>query len=324
MQLWDIDPDSSHSLKGRFQRDAEGNEVWVLSMKRAWYFSDGVWLEIRDKVVLNDDPIYEGAPGFSTMLADHDFPVYKQNTDVVIYGKARSYGQKAVNSHICRLLLNGHIDKSLKIVGDRHWVEHAGSITVSATQPFIEKDIDYTNAIGGDIRNKFGGGASTSNHELLKSKVPSIFYPTQNWQANSNKVDVAGFGPYPQFFQDRAKWAGTFDEQWYEERRPMLPLDFNPYFYQSAPFDQQCNGYLKGGERLVLSGFCHDDTLSFYIPENTYQALAIFDGEEESVDMPLYTLWINTEEKRIEATYTACFPCQGREHLLTLSRVLEL
>ncbi|WP_072054256.1 DUF2169 family type VI secretion system accessory protein [Aliivibrio fischeri] len=324
MQLWDIDSESPFTLKGRFQRDSEGHEVWVLSMKRAWTFLDGSWSEEVDNLELNDDPIYLGEPGFSAMVADHDFPIYKKNTDVLIYGKARSYAKKPVHSQLCRVLIDEHIDKTLKVVGERHWVDYSGSITVSTTQSFIERDIDYSNAIGGDERNRIGGGAAETNAELLKAKVPSIFYPDQNWQASSKKVKVAGFGPMPPFFHDRAKWAGTFDEKWFEERRPVWPIDFDDRFYQSAPQDQQCNGYLQGGERLMVSGFCHNDALSFRIPSEKFQAVAVFNGKEEKINMPMYTLWIDTENKRIEATYTAAFPCQNREHLLTSSYLVEL
>ncbi|MCV5919813.1 DUF2169 domain-containing protein, partial [Escherichia coli] len=80
----------------------------------------------------------------------------------------------------------------------------------------------------------------------------------------------AGFGPVPPFFEARQTLAGTFDEEWIENRKPMLPLDFDRRFFQSAPADQQCKGFLKGGERLMMSGFCHDDTISFRIPKEKY------------------------------------------------------
>ncbi len=324
MQLWDIEQHDSCALKGRFQRDRQGHEVWVLSMKRAWIWLEGRWVEEETPAIINDDPIYAGDAGFSAMISDHDFPIHKKNTDVLVYGKAKTYAKKPMNSHTCRLLIDEHIDKSLTIIGERQWIDHSGSLTVSSAKPFIERDIDYTHAIGGDERNRLGSGIADTNEELASMKVPSVFYVGQNWQANSNKVQVAGFGPLPPFFSERSRWAGTFDERWQEERRPLWPVDFDDRFYQSAPSDQQCKGYLIGGERLMVSGFCHDDALSFRIPTEKYQTIVTFQDKEEILLMPIYTVWIDANKKRVEVIYTASFHCQDREHLLTSSRLEEV
>ncbi|PQJ84379.1 DUF2169 family type VI secretion system accessory protein [Aliivibrio sifiae] len=324
MQLWDIEQQDLYALKGRFQRDRQGHEVWVLSMKRAWTWLEGRWVEEEAPAIINDDPIYAGDAGFSAMISDHDFPIHKKNTDVLVYGKAKTYTKKPMSSHTCRLLIDEHIDKSLIIIGERQWIDHSGSLTVSSAKPFIEREIDYTNAIGGDERNRLGSGIADTNEELASMKVPSVFYVGQNWQANSNKVQVAGFGPLPPFFSERSRWAGTFDERWQEERRPLWPIDFDDRFYQSAPHDQQCKGYLIGGERLMVSGFCHDDALSFRIPTEKYQATVTFQDKEEISLMPIYTVWIDANKKRVEVIYTASFHCQDREHLLTSSRLEEV
>ena len=213
MQLWDIEAHPELSLKGRFQRDENGDEVWVVVAKRIWQFDGVVWHELGESEIF-DDPQYLGEEGFSAMKVDHEFAYTKDNTDVLVYGKARSYAKKPVTYQECRVLIDGHIDKTLAIHGDRVWVEHGGSITPSKPVPFIEKDIDYTCAIGGDLRNRIGGGVADSNKELLEQQVPSIFYPREEWSSTSKNIRVAGFGPVPPFFESRQKLAGTFDENW--------------------------------------------------------------------------------------------------------------
>lgn len=71
----------------------------------------------------------------------------------------------------------------------------------------------------------------------------------------------------------------------------------------------------------MVSGFCHNDALSFRIPTEKYQAITTFQEKEERAVMPLYTIWIDANKKRIEMLYTASFYCQDREHLLTSSRI---
>ena len=321
MQLWDIEQSDSYALKGRFQRDSQGHETWVLSMKKAWIYVEGQWQREATPAIIHDDPVYSGEDGFSAMKSDHDFPIYKKNTDILIYGKARTYAKKPMSSHSCRVLVDGHVDKSLIVIGERQWIDHGGSISVSSAVPFIEREMDYTQAMGGEGENRLGSGIAESNEMLLNTRVPSVFYVGQNWQANGKQVKVAGFGPLPPFFAERSQWAGTFDDNWYEQRRPLWPVDFDHRFYQSAPQDQQCKGHLTGGERLMVSGFCHNDVLSFRVPSEKCQAIVSFQDKEERADMPLYTIWIDANKKRIELLYSTSFHCQDREHLLTSSRI---
>ncbi|MBW3698163.1 DUF2169 domain-containing protein [Vibrio sp. T187] len=320
MQLWDIDSHPELTLKGRFQRDENGNEVWVVTGKRTWKLEVTAWVE-QEESLIHDDPVYAGEPGISAMKEDHEFAYFKQNTDVLIYGKARSYSKKPVVYHECRLLLDGHIDKTISVHGERVWIEHGGSLTMSRPTEFIEKEIDYSNAIGGDIRNRIGCGIASSNKELLEQNVPSVFYPKEDWSPTGAKLRTAGFGPVPPFFESRLTFAGTFDEHWEETRRPMLPTDFDKRFYQSAPVDQQCKGYLLGGERMVMSGFCHDDTILFRIPSEQYVAIAKFQDETYQSDMSIYTVFVDSEQKTVSVSYTAAFPCQGREHLLIATEI---
>ncbi|MDF4597796.1 DUF2169 domain-containing protein, partial [Vibrio parahaemolyticus] len=113
-------------------------------------------------------------------------------------------------------------------------------------------------------------------------------------------------------------------DDWIENRKPMLPLDFDKRFFQSAPIDQQCKGFLRGGERLMMSGFCHDDTLSFRIPKEKYRAIATFKDQSYQADMAMYTLFVDAEKKTISISYTAAFPCQGKEHLLVSTSITKL
>ncbi len=320
MQLWDIEENVDLAIKGCFQRDENGHEVWVLTAKRSWKYEGNSWVERRAESIY-DAPVYIGKDGYSSLKMDSEFPVHKTNTDVIVYGKARAYAKRPVTYLECRLLIDQHIDKKIAIHGPRQWLEHGGSITISNPQYFIEQEIDYCHAIGGDERNRLGGGLAETNEELLKQHVPSVFYPNENWNAANNKTRVAGFGAIPHFFKERMRLAGTFDEEWESNRRPLLPCDFDMKYFQSAPLDQQCQGYLQGGERLMLSGFSHDDVLSFRIPSEKYLATAVFGVEEMIQEMQIYTVFIDAESCELSISYTAAFPCQSKEQTLKTSYV---
>ncbi|WP_047046467.1 DUF2169 family type VI secretion system accessory protein [Vibrio mexicanus] len=322
MELWSVKPHEKLSTKGRLSRDLEGEAVWLITGKQGWKWSGEKWNKLDD-VEIFEAPQYMGEPGISALKYEDDFAFCKKNTDVVVVGRARSYAKKPVDTMECRLLVDEHVDKTIKIVGQRHWVPHAGSITVSTSQKFIERETDYSHALGGEHYNRAGGGVATSLKGYQERPVPSVFYPDENWQLNTNKVRVAGFGPLPAFFEERTQFLGTYDEDWQENRRPLLPKDFDMRFYQCAPSDQQCKGFLLGGERLMLSGFSHDEVLDFRIPSQAFSAIAQIDGVDHLSDMPLHTVFIDADEAVITLTYTGSVVCKGKEHLLANTKIVE-
>jgi len=322
MQLWDIDTSELTNVRGKFQKDIKGKDVWTMVFKRAWVLSGDEWLE-QEEVIFHEEPLYLGEPGLSAIQAESDFAFSKTNTDLVVTGKVRSYAKKPVTHMQCRVLIDEHVDKTLYVYGDREWIQHGGAVTCSQPKPFIEKAVDYSNAMGGDARNRIGCGALPDNRQLQERGVPSVFYPNQNWQANAMQVAVAGFGPVAAFSEPRSRYAGTYDEEWYENQRPFYPQDCDERFFQVVPEDQQCNGFLVGGERLLLSGFCHNGPLSFRVPSDKYLASAEFMSNRQK-EMSLYTLSVDTDSRRIEATYSASFPCEGEGHQLAKSQVVKL
>ena len=61
------------------------------------------------------------------------------------------------------------------------------------------------------------------------------------------------FGPLRRDEKTRRKYAGTFDQNWIENRMPLLPEDFDARHNQAAPLGQQVSGYLKGDESVSIS-----------------------------------------------------------------------
>ncbi|MDO6706066.1 DUF2169 domain-containing protein [Photobacterium sp. 1_MG-2023] len=324
MQLWDVESSLPYAMKGQFVRDQHGESVWVVCLKTGWQQKGGQWQPLETQPEIFATPVFAGEAGFSALLADQDFVVSKTNTDVLVQGHARSYGKQPVTQMNCRLLIEEHIDKTLQVMGPRQWITQAGQVGVTVPAPFIEQPVSYAQAMGGeDERNRVGCGVAGKPMDLLVQPVPSVFYPGQDWRIEGAKVQPASFGPVAVFDVPRAALAGTFDAQWQEERRPLYPLDFDPAFYQSAPRDQQAKGLLAGGERLILSGFNHEETLYFNVPRRTFSAHADFGNGQEKKQMALHTLSVDADALTVTATWSAAFPCQGREATLVKTVISE-
>ena len=319
MQLWEIEAHPGLEIQGRFQRDENGHEVWVLVAKRAWKRINKAWVE-QENPPIYDNPLYTGEEGFSALKQDQEFQIHKNKTDVIVHGKARTYAKKPTKEHQCRLLIEGHIDKTIRVSGPRRWIEYAGTLSASEPQTFIETDIDYSWAMGG-AQNSVGCGVAETNKELLTQGVPCVFYPKEDWSPKSQNVRVAGFGAVPPFFLSRVKWAGTFDKEWELERKPLLPVDFKRDFFQSAPEDQQCKGYLCGNEQIMVSGLNHDEAFLFKVPKEAYKAQIQVGEVLYQAPMNIYTLYLDADTEFLSISYGVSFPCQGQEHRLIKSTI---
>ena len=81
----------------------------------------------------------------------------------------------------------------------------------------------------------------------------------------SDKYQPMAFGPLGRGWPQRARYAGTYDQQWLDDVFPFLPPDFDERYYQAAPEDQQMP-LPKGPMEVVLSGFTADGVRQFMLP----------------------------------------------------------
>ena len=75
-----------------------------------------------------------------------------------------------------------------------------------------------------------------------------------------------GFGFIQASWQPRASFAGTYDSAWEDQRKPLLPLDFDRRFFNSASPGLIAPGYLRGDEDVVIIGASPDGRVAFRLP----------------------------------------------------------
>jgi hypothetical protein len=109
-----------------------------------------------------------------------------------------------------------------------------------------------------------------------------------------------GFSTITKSWRQRRKHAGTYDEQWLQERHPYLPADFDYAFYNCAHPDLICDGYLKGNETIVLKHLHpQHETLRFSLPDYTVGlVLHYVNGARAACTMNLDTLHLDVPANR--------------------------
>ncbi len=183
----------------------------------------------------------------------------KARAEVLLTAKAYPARNKAQGACQVRLRL-GKVDKTLYAVGDRFW---KGS-TPTEPVPFTELPITYANAYGGEgyPQNPLGKGfAPVRTPKGEVHPLPNIEHPKQLVSSPKDRRPPAGFGPYELTWPQRFSKSGTYDEKWLKESFPGFAKDIDWTFFNTAPEDQQFEGYLQGDEAFTLEHMHPDKPL---------------------------------------------------------------
>src|SRR5262245_27171924 len=195
---------------------------------------------------LSGDRHDEDDPAKSLLYAS-DFAPLKPRADVLVQATAHVPGQQRVPK-LTAQIQTGSLNKTLTVFGPRTWQRgRLGGTSPSEPGTFDRVPITYQNAYGGPKSKKNPVGRGIESDDLPQVEDPRLLV-----KSPSDDVNPAGFGPWAPTWQLRTNLVGTYDQQWLKERWPWFPADFDYGYFNSAPLDQQVEGYLKGDEELVF------------------------------------------------------------------------
>jgi hypothetical protein len=170
------------------------------------------------------------------------------------------------------------------------------------TQEAIAHSVDEQNAVGR------GFAESWYLHATKPSRIPAPqIEATDEPMARFGEASTPqGYGVVGRAWKPRLRLAGTYDQQWLEQRHPYLPADFDFAYWNGAPRDQQVTPHLSGDEMVTLINLCPpfagtvrdasgNTSLSFTLPGHLPFVLVRFeDGRIGELAARLDTLIIDT------------------------------
>ncbi|MGC3997852.1 MAG: DUF2169 domain-containing protein [Anaeromyxobacter sp.] len=147
----------------------------------------------------------------------------------------------------------GPLEKTLRAIGDRTWVDGVASSPV----PFTRLRLGWEHGFGGPKfpQNPLGKGAAPMPGPDGQGKVhplPNLEDPRQPIRSLRDRPAPAGFGPIDLTWPQRARKAGTYDCRWQETTYPGLPDDLDWTFFNVAAEDQQRDAPFQPGEPFRL------------------------------------------------------------------------
>ncbi|MFD1882498.1 DUF2169 family type VI secretion system accessory protein [Paracoccus pacificus] len=254
------------------QFDQNGDLDCVVTLRGTFeHVQDGVARWRDEQMPLQWQDAYEGDPHETPMLHQSDLVPEKPGTDVTFLGASHA-PQGPSPGWTCQMDI-GPIRKRLHVSGPRAWKpvvkparwpfrRHEAIVDWELTRPDPTESVpmDWRHASGGpnvfedaerDEHNPLGRGRIGPKETWQNHAVPA---PQVSAEAEMTPASgPAGLGPVPPFWRQRARYAGTYDDDWKATRHPLLPKDFDPRFWQCAPKDQVVAPYLQANESYCLT-----------------------------------------------------------------------
>jgi hypothetical protein len=219
-----------------------------------------------------------GDPETSSWRLEPEAIRAKAATDVVLLGSA--VATKPGTTETLVAFQVGPSRVAVRVLGDRAFFKSVGSVGMTKPVPFERIPLRWERAFGGwdrsnpdekkherEPRNPVGVGFRSSHGRFEEGlRAPNLEDPTHPFKGWGDRPPPTGVGFTAGHWEPRAKYAGTYDKKWQEERAPLLPRDFNKRFLNAAAPGLVAPGYLRGDEAVVAAGVVPTGGVSFKLP----------------------------------------------------------
>lgn len=270
---------------------------------------------------------YVGEPGESSVIIPSDIHTGKACTDILMIGNAMSLGGNQVYRMSTSLQVGG-IQKQILVTGDREWND--GRIT--SPMPFSQMPLCFERAFGGtavdagkiisaDNRNPIGVGFFDRKikRNIQGQPLPNLEYIGDEIITASDLIAPACYGPVSPNWEPRSNYCGTYDDEWTSTRAPYLPKDYDVKFMNSAPADQQYNGFLVGGEQVTIKGMHPNGDINFALPEIKLRCRVRKNGQDFTPPFFLETLILNPNQLQLSMVWRSSLECD--KHMLKIDEI---
>lgn len=272
--------------------NVDHNEQWyITSLLRVKYkivkTNNDTYELVYDKEqgeLFDSDEYYEKV-GNSSVRYESDIIPFKKYTDIIINAKAVSPKEDGELSWSTNVKIYDDTNSLLKeypLAIKAEKIYHKAGIiwtpTISKKQKSV--DIRYEKAYGGTIfiidektqeeQHIYCNQFNPIGCGVKKIKDPKPYINSEQiLHIDGKKRDIpAGYGFIDKSWKTRLPYAGTFDEQWLENKHPILPDDYDIYYNQAANTNLIMDTYIKHNYKIQLINLKNNHlNISFTIPK---------------------------------------------------------
>ena len=305
--------------------DRTGAEQLVLVLKGTWSLGEDGSLSLKEEQVpVSPVDEFRDDPETSSISQEAELGPVKPATDVFLTGSAKA---PRAGTRIMDVRLKiGSLGRTVRVFGPRRWGSRLGMARISEPEPFDTVPLIWENAFGGkDLSagnekhhswqpdNPVGRGYRSRRSKLdwKDTLLPCIEDPRDLLDRPDAKPRPAGFGPIGRNWQPRVAYAGTYDQDWMDNRMPFLPDDFDDRFHNAAPPGLVAAGYLEGGQTVEVTGCTRGHKLAVRLPRLQAHGLVLVKDEPLAVELPLNTVTIDTDSMELRLLWKGAVRVHG-------------
>ncbi len=327
--MWKLANRTRFATERTFARDRDGAEVLLVVIKATFTIEeDGALSVAKEQPPPARTPLHTGIPATTSLLDDGDFALTKSNTDVLLIGHARTIDDTPSIAVEVRCAV-GDWSKHVTAIGDRRWRDGLTGFRLGDPEPFTRMPLVYERAFGGvdpssearegcDANPVGVGFLAASSRPIDGARAPNLEDRDDLMTDPHARPRPMCFGPIARAWPLRRRLAGTYDERWHRERRPLVPLDFDDAFWQAAPLDQRLA--IRGGEPVELLGVSPRGALRFDLPRLGFMLRTRLGGRKADHGATLHTLRFEPDHRRVTLVFQSALPCH--DELETLERTV--
>ncbi len=324
MRLPDLKKRTSATVAVVPQFGMDGAVIAVVIIKEAFTIDRAGRVARTGDAAVNpvDVPWDPDAPETSTVRLPSDVCIRKPATDVVVAGSAVAPG--GARARVLDVAVRvGELQRAVRVFGPRVWYRGALGLALSEPAEFEDVPLRWELAWGGadfsdpespveEPRNPAGRGVVRDPATLVDALGPQIEDPERPIETHRSRPVPAGLACIGRNFMPRRGYAGTADDLWMRERMPLPPADFDDRFNLVAAPGLTADGYLRGGERVVVTNMSASGPLAFELPRLHFFAGAEVRGELVAAPVAMDTVLLLPGERRVELTWRAAITLPRR------------
>lgn len=324
--MWTLANRTPFAAFSGFDRDKEGRSYWLVWAKATFRMRhQRTCLFERKQIDLFRSPVYRAEAATSDLVADIDIGLPKARTDVLLTGHAYRPVSTARDEAFEVTASIGHWSKSLS-------VQPAMIRSGRSTVPLQDSEdapvfLGFSNAYGGTdadsesgllqefAENPLGLGYWASEAAAKGKILPRLYAPGVKPIAGwSDRADPVAFCAIPRAWPQRARYSGTYDENWMRRKSPLLPDDLQDEYWQSSPEDQQLTETPLEGQTIKLTNMLPDRGdvalrhFTTELPTLQFELTTRFKHRWQETSMTLQTIHLFPDEGLLTLAYCGAMP----------------
>jgi len=249
---------------------------------------------------------------------DGELPFYRRGVDVIVVGTAHSPWGEPVPALDVEVTVGSALRRTVRVFGDRYWVEGRGGPVMTAPEPFMSMPLTWERAFGGEGEaeagpvaygaNPVGRGFYLSADEALGSLLPNLEDPEQPVRSWEDHPEPVGTGPYKREWSLRMRNALLLEDTDEGTRVKALLPTFNNNAHPRMIIEDPRS--LKVGDPVRISHVradTPDGSLAFSIPPLRLHIHVQLEDRHRMYALYPEQIVVLADEARVMLSFRVCF-----------------